>query len=70
MKKFQKTDLKEVDILIQNTIQKFSKTKIKLKKVSKIKKRHKEALRKQTAPKVDILIQNTILRLSKKLKLN
>ena len=69
IKKFYKTDPPKVEILIQNTFSKFSKTKNQTqKRPTKVPKNQKhiygglksKSFIKQTPPKVEILIQNTI----------
>merc|ERR1712239_61375 len=74
IKKFHKRDPPKMEILIQNTISKFSKPKIKLKKDPLKLKKSKTYIRRpqikkfyktDPPPKVGILIQNTISNFSK-----
>merc|ERR1712239_58616 len=79
IKKFHKRDPPKMEILIQNTISKFSKPKIKLKKDPLKLKKSKTYIRRpqmkkfyktDPPPKVGIMIQNTISKFSKtKIKL-
>ena len=73
IKKFYKTDPPRMGILIQHTISKFSKPKIKLKKdplkfqklKTYINRPQIKKFYKTDPPKVGILIQNTISKFSK-----